>query len=377
MVNARRAALETPEVTASTAVPRRGQPSGRRARGAIRRGLAPAAIVGLLAATTSLTVVPLGADGSATVADPLTSYDQRVSNRTSREFVREPLPAALYSPTTAPSAAPSLAPSASAEASSTAPSVAPSSAPPASETTAPVEAATLQSAPEETTPAVDWSVAGAPVGSRWSTASVNVRTGPGTGFDVVRAVVEGGELTVTEATHDGWQQVSLNGGAGWVKASFLSENKPVAPTPSTAPSSAPASTAPTSSTKSSAPAQEASSAGRCAKAGSATSNMTSRTVNVLNQICAKFPSITSYGGYRAGSSGYHGTGQAIDAMISGEAGWEVARWVRANASSLGVVEVIYSQQIWTAQRSGDGWRSMSDRGSASANHYDHVHISVS
>ena len=104
--------------------------------------------------------------------------------------------------------------------------------------------------------------------------------------------------------------------------------------------------------------------------------MKSRTVSVMRQVCSRFSSITSYGGYRAGSSGYHGSGQAIDAMISGEAGWEVARWVRANASSLGVVEVIYQQKIWTSQRSGDGWRSMSSRGSASANHFDHVHISV-
>ena len=104
--------------------------------------------------------------------------------------------------------------------------------------------------------------------------------------------------------------------------------------------------------------------------------MKSRTVTVLRKVCAQFPNITSYGGYRAGSSGYHGSGQAIDAMISGDSGWEVARWVRANASSLGVVEVIYSQKIWTTQRSGDGWRSMSDRGGATANHYDHVHVSV-
>ena len=28
------------------------------------------------------------------------------------------------------------------------------------------------------------------------------------------------------------------------------------------------------------------------------------------------------------------------------------------------------------QRSGEGWRGMSDRGNATANHFDHVHISV-
>ena len=54
----------------------------------------------------------------------------------------------------------------------------------------------------------------------------------------------------------------------------------------------------------------------------------------------------------------------------------MADYVRANASRLGVTEVIYAQRIWTTQRAGDGWRGMSNRGSATANHYDHVHVTV-
>jgi len=64
-------------------------------------------------------------------------------------------------------------------------------------------------------------------------------------------------------------------------------------------------------------------------------------------------------------------------MISNSTvGWQIASYVRSNASRLGVSEVIYSQRIWTVQRSSEGWRSMSDRGSATANHYDHVHVTV-
>jgi hypothetical protein len=40
------------------------------------------------------------------------------------------------------------------------------------------------------------------------------------------------------------------------------------------------------------------------------------------------------------------------------------------------MEVIYRQHIWTVQRSSEGWRPMSDRGSPTANHMDHVHVSV-
>ena len=84
----------------------------------------------------------------------------------------------------------------------------------------------------------------------------------------------------------------------------------------------------------------------------------------------------SYGGVRADSLPEHPSGRALDAMISGAAGWEVARFVRANARQLGVSQVIYAQKIWTVQRGSEGWRSLSDRGSASANHYDHVHVTV-
>ena len=79
----------------------------------------------------------------------------------------------------------------------------------------------------------------------------------------------------------------------------------------------------------------------------------------------------------AEQSDFHGSGQAVDSMISNSTvGWQLANWVRANAKRLGVSEVIYSQKIWTVQRGSEGWRSMSDRGSATANHYDHVHVSV-
>ena len=63
-------------------------------------------------------------------------------------------------------------------------------------------------------------------------------------------------------------------------------------------------------------------------------------------------------------------------MVSVAAGWEVAEYVRANHAALGVSYVIYSQKIWSVQRSGEGWRGMSNRGSATANHYDHVHVTT-
>jgi hypothetical protein len=63
-------------------------------------------------------------------------------------------------------------------------------------------------------------------------------------------------------------------------------------------------------------------------------------------------------------------------MCTGSLGDSIANYVRAHASELGVSEVIWAQRIWTVQRSSEGWRQMEDRGSSTANHYDHVHVSV-
>ena len=57
-------------------------------------------------------------------------------------------------------------------------------------------------------------------------------------------------------------------------------------------------------------------------------------------------------------------------------GGNVAAWARANAKSLGITYVIWNQRIWSVGRSSEGWRAMANRGGDSANHKDHVHISV-
>lgn len=83
--------------------------------------------------------------------------------------------------------------------------------------------------------------------------------------------------------------------------------------------------------------------------------------------------ITNIGGFRAGA-GDHGTGKAVDVMVAGSTGDAVAQWAINNMSRLNVSYVIWKQRIWLSGASS--WRSMEDRGSVTANHYDHVHISV-
>lgn len=371
MTQPRRAAYQPIDVTVdSAAKPRRGSGSAA----LLKRALAPAAVVGLLAATSALTFVPFGS-GSTSVADPQAQSDVHLG--VSRNSARAP----LTGPTADPS--PTLALSATSAPSTTAPapSVSATTVSPTATTPALTPSATASASPS--VPAKQAKL-GEKVGVRYATSALNVRTGPGTDFDVIVSLADGKSLTITDQVFEGWQQVNLKGKVGWVKASYLTDDAPAAPkataTKSSNASDVTASKSDTTSGSSSETTSGSSSGGidtsPCAKVEGIVGGLTSRTGKVARAVCNEFSGVSSFGGRRPGDDGYHGSGQAVDVMVSGDYGWQIARWARANAGSLGIIEVIYQQKIWTKQRSGDGWRSMSDRGSATANHNDHVHISV-
>ncbi len=83
--------------------------------------------------------------------------------------------------------------------------------------------------------------------------------------------------------------------------------------------------------------------------------------------------VMNIGGYRDTNNPQdHGKGLAIDVMtISGQA---IAEFAQQNADRLGVTYVIWNRAIWDS-RNSRGWEGMEDRGSPTANHMDHVHIS--
>jgi Bacterial SH3 domain len=190
----------------------------------------------------------------------------------------------------------------------------------------------------------------------WATAELNLWSGPGEDTDLVGLVPDGTRVAVTGAEENGFAEILRDGYARWVNATYLSEDDPETTT-STAPG-----------TVSYAP---------CRLGSSVESGLTPDAVRVYRAVCAAFPQVTSYGGYRAGDSGEHGTGQALDIMTSDQAlGDETAAWVIDHRTELGVSEVLWWQQIWTVERMSEGWRTFPDRGSATANHMDHVHVTV-
>lgn len=76
------------------------------------------------------------------------------------------------------------------------------------------------------------------------------------------------------------------------------------------------------------------------------------------------------GAGRSGNSD-HPSGLALDFMVDTATGNRLADYVLANQSRLGVKYVIWRQRY----NDGSGWSAMEDRGSVTANHYDHVHVS--
>ncbi len=115
--------------------------------------------------------------------------------------------------------------------------------------------------------------------------------------------------------------------------------------------------------------------GYCAYGDGSGLGLTYQAQAAFQAICGQFPYVSSYGGWR-GTYDDHGAGQAIDIMISGPAGWEIANWLVANSSWLGVEYVIFEQQCWGNWAPGAGFTWMADRGSVTANHYDHVHVTI-
>ncbi|RHW24521.1 mucin-2 protein [Nocardioides immobilis] len=179
---------------------------------------------------------------------------------------------------------------------------------------------------------------------RWTTTELNLWTRPDGKAKQVGVLDSGKKVLVTGRSLKGREEIVLDGEARWVTAGYLSAEKPFAI------------------------------GGECTNGSSVSPGVSPNIVKVHEAVCANFPEITVYGTFRG--DGEHAQGIAVDIMVSGDRGWQVAEFIREHYSELGVSYLIYSQQIWSVERSGEGWRGMEDRGSTTANHYDHVHVTT-
>jgi len=189
---------------------------------------------------------------------------------------------------------------------------------------------------------------------RWTTTDLNLWTEPGKGAKKIGLLQEEKKILVTGRQFGGRVEVVWKGRSAWVTAGYLAAEKPV---------------------------EEVASDGSggdvdatCTNGSSVSAGVSPNIVKVHEAVCANFPEITTYGTFRG--DGEHAQGLAVDMMTSGSRGWEVAEFVRAHYAELGVNYIMYSQRIWSVERASEGWRYVEDRGSTTANHYDHVHVTT-
>lgn len=189
----------------------------------------------------------------------------------------------------------------------------------------------------------------------WTTTDLNLWTSAGRDAHNVGLVESRKKVLVTGREDGGRVELVVGGKSRWVTAGYLSEDRPTVEKKTAERS-----------------ASEPGLGGSCTNGTSVSGS--ANVIGVHQAVCAAFPDLTSYGTYRG--DGEHAQGIAIDIMVSGDYGWQVAEFLRSHYADLNVSYLIYSQKIWSVDRGGEGWRSMSDRGSTTANHYDHVHVTT-
>ncbi len=221
---------------------------------------------------------------------------------------------------------------------------------------APATASTALTAPSA---AIQFAAAAKAPVRRVTKANLNLRKGPGRYYRVIKVIRKGTVVRLLGRSANGYVKVKASGRRGWVAKRYLARI-----------GSSSKASAPVKVSRKSYPSTER--------------RLTAKTIRVHRALRAAFPKIKTVYGYRPGSAGEHRLGRALDVMLPGNyrsasaraLGKRIATWARSRSGTLKIMYVIWDQRIWNSQRSGDGWRLMSNGGSASANHKNHVHISV-
>ncbi len=159
---------------------------------------------------------------------------------------------------------------------------------------------------------------------------------------VLARLGQGDEVAVTGKRSKGWTQVVLKELPRWVRTKDVAKELPLGTEP-------------------------------CPGGSGVESGLQPDTIKVHRAVCARFPQISSYGG--TAGRGEHATGHSLDIMISSDLGNEIAAFLQEHRAELGIEYLIWRQRIWRPATS-NSWRPMSDRGSPTANHMDHVHVTV-
>ncbi|MGC3994815.1 MAG: SH3 domain-containing protein [Propionicimonas sp.] len=186
----------------------------------------------------------------------------------------------------------------------------------------------------------------------YAAAAVNVRESASEKSDLLGTIALAARVSAT-ATIDGkYRQVEYSDGYGWVLASQLTDEMPIEAAGTTW--------------------------DPCPRGSAVENKLRKDTIHIYRSVCPLFPAVNSYGGWRAGGMQFHKNGRALDIMLTPHAetalGHRIANYLIAHAKVFNIDHIIFEQHIWTP--STPRWRKMADRGSITANHFDHVHVAI-
>jgi hypothetical protein len=179
-------------------------------------------------------------------------------------------------------------------------------------------------------------------GLRYAVTPLEIHADAKSSSAVLATAASGDEVDVTGKNNGKWAEIIHKGVPRWVLATGLATEMPLGTSP-------------------------------CASGSSVENGLLPDTIKVHRAVCARFPDISSYGGIAG--RGEHATGHALDIMVSSDEGNEIAAFLQENRAELGIEYLIWRQRIWRPSTSGS-WRGMIDRGGATANHMDHVHVTT-
>ena len=193
-------------------------------------------------------------------------------------------------------------------------------------------------------------------GTRYATADLIIRTTSGADFENLGDIPEGTKISITGVTENSRAQIIWDGAVRWVTAQYLSKTKP---------------------------GNDGGGSGSGGGLSGSTKGLKPNALKVIAAVRSDWPQIKVFGGVHPDPLPDHPSGRAVDLMIPNyksaagkKLGHDMSRWLEAHHTELGINYIIWDQHIWNVQRDSQGWRSMASRGSDSANHKNHVHVTV-
>lgn len=191
------------------------------------------------------------------------------------------------------------------------------------------------------------------VSVQYTTGTLTVRSKADKSSEALGSLPVATEVAATAKVDGDYRQIQYKDQLGWVLADSLSDSINAAVPSGT-------------------------SMQPCSRGSGVEKNLRKATIFVYRSVCPSFPGVNSYGGWRAGGRQFHKNGRALDIMLTPGAesamGWRIAKYLTSHAAVFHIDHVIFEQKIWTP--SNPTWSRMANRGSVTANHFDHVHVAV-